>query len=421
MKKGYTLSLFLWAFSAVALQHQDTANRVLIIDFGSQYSQLIARRIREIGVYCEVHPWSMDTEKIIAFNPSGIIFSGGPESITTENSPRANPIFFQLNRPILGICYGMQTIAAQLGAEVQTAECAEFGHATITIDEPSLLFKGLSLTLDVWMSHNDQVVTLPKGFMLLAQSDNSAIVAMADIQRNIYGVQFHPEVSHTECGTQLLRNFVIDICHCEPTWKEEHIVDHLVAEIQNRVGSDHVMLAVSGGVDSSVLALLLNRAIGDRLHCVFVDNGLLRLHECEQIVSMFDQLGIPLTCINARDHFLHMLAGVTDPENKRLIIGREFIRLFEREARTYNNLWFAQGTIYSDVIESAQTSSATRCIKSHHNVGGLPSDMALLLLQPLRFLFKDQVPMIGKRLGLPEYMLHRHPFPGPGLAIRILV
>lgn len=405
--------------------------RLLILDFGSQYTQLIARRVREIGVYCELYPFHVDPEIIKNFKPTGIILSGGPQSVNAEVPPKAPAIVFDLGCPILGICYGMQTMAAQLGGTVQFAKHHEYGHASVVVTEPNALTQGIEdrldeqgrAELDVWMSHGDHVSTLPEGFKTIAQSDNAPIAAMADEARKYYGVQFHPEVTHTPQGERLLTQFITDICGCETLWTPKNIISDAVARIRAQVGNDQVLLGLSGGVDSAVAAALLHEAIGDQLICVFVDTGLLRLNEGEQVVATFaNHFGIRLKHVKAQDLFYEALKGVHDPEEKRKRIGTLFIDVFEKEANTLEGVkWLAQGTIYPDVIESAGTGSGTSAvIKSHHNVGGLPEKMNLKLVEPLRELFKDEVRKLGLTLGLPAEMVYRHPFPGPGLAVRIL-
>jgi len=412
--------------------HQDIhAHRILILDFGSQYTQLIARRVREIGVYCELHPFDMSDEDIRAFNPRGIILAGGPESVHAEGSPRAPQAVFDLGVPLFGICYGMQTISEQLGGKVQGSDEREFGYARVDLVGKSKLFDGIEdhmdddgvFGLDVWMSHGDKVTTLPQGFHILASTPSCPIAAMGDDDRRYYGVQFHPEVTHTRQGGRILSRFLLEICGCEALWTPSNIVDDLVEQVRAQVGSANVLLGLSGGVDSSVVAALLHKAIGDQLTCVFVDNGLLRLHEGDQVMAMFaENMGVKVIRADAEAQFLDNLAGEADPEKKRKIIGRTFIDVFDAQASKLDNIQFlAQGTIYPDVIESAGAKSGkAHVIKSHHNVGGLPEEMNLKLVEPLRELFKDEVRKIGLELGLPYDMVYRHPFPGPGLGVRIL-
>ena len=412
--------------------HQDIhAHRILILDFGSQYTQLIARRVREIGVYCELHPFDMSDEDIRAFNPRGIILAGGPESVHAEGSPRAPQAVFDLGVPLFGICYGMQTMSEQLGGKVQGSDEREFGYARVDLVGKSKLFDGIEdhmdddgvFGLDVWMSHGDKVTDLPEGFHILASTPSCAIAAMGDDDRRYYGVQFHPEVTHTRQGGRILSRFLLEICGCEALWTPSNIVDDLVEQVRNQVGSANVLLGLSGGVDSSVVAALLHKAIGDQLTCVFVDNGLLRLHEGDQVMAMFaENMGVKVIRADAEAQFLENLAGEADPEKKRKIIGRTFIDVFDAQASKLDNIQFlAQGTIYPDVIESAGAKSGkAHVIKSHHNVGGLPEEMNLKLVEPLRELFKDEVRRLGVELGLPRTMVYRHPFPGPGLGVRIL-
>jgi len=407
------------------------AHRILIIDFGSQYTQLIARRIREIGVYCEIHPWDMNDDDVSQFQPHGIVLSGGPESVVESDPPRAPESVFEFGVPVLGICYGMQTMAAQLGGSVESSDHREYGYAQVRARGHTELLKdiedhtseeGFGL-LDVWMSHGDRVSTLPDGFSLMASTDNAPLAGIADEQRHFYGLQFHPEVTHTQQGGRILSRFVLDICQCEALWGSGSIIEDSIHQVREQVGTDEVILGLSGGVDSSVVAALLHKAIGDRLTCVFVDNGMLRLHEGDQVMSAFGQhMGVRVIRVDAEQRFLDGLKGETDPEKKRKIIGNLFIEVFEEEARKLPNAkWLAQGTIYPDVIESAggKTGNA-HLIKSHHNVGGLPDDMELELVEPLRELFKDEVRKLGLELGLPSEMVFRHPFPGPGLGVRIL-
>jgi len=407
------------------------AHRILILDFGSQYTQLIARRIREIGVYCELRSYEMDEAEIKAFNPAGIILSGGPESVTEGSTPRAPQAVFKAGVPVLGICYGMQTMAEQLGGKVSTSDVREFGYAQVKRETPSRLLENIedhlgadgSALLDVWMSHGDKVTAMPAGFVLMASTPSCPIAGMASDDKRFYGVQFHPEVTHTLQGKRLLENFVLKICGCEALWNASNIVDDAIETVREQVRDDHVILGLSGGVDSSVVAALLHRAIGKQLTCVFVDNGLLRLNEGDQVMKMFaDNMGIKVIRVDAEQEFLSKLAGVSDPEQKRKIIGNTFIEVFEREAAKIKDAhWLAQGTIYPDVIESAKSKTGkAHVIKSHHNVGGLPEHMKLQLVEPLRELFKDEVRRLGLELGLPYDMVYRHPFPGPGLGVRIL-
>ncbi|WP_339339147.1 glutamine-hydrolyzing GMP synthase, partial [uncultured Oceanicoccus sp.] len=407
------------------------AQRILILDFGSQYTQLIARRVREIGVFSEIRAFDMDAEDIKAFNPKGIILAGGPESVTEGESPRAPQIVFELGIPVLGICYGMQTMAEQLGGSVETSDLREFGYAQIKVHGQSALFQDIkdhmdtdgSALLDVWMSHGDKVGSMPAGFELMASTDSCPIAGMYHAEKNFYGIQFHPEVTHTLQGQQIFEHFILQLCDCDALWTPAHIVEDAIATVKKTVGTDKVLLGLSGGVDSSVVAALLHRAIGDQLTCVFVDNGLLRKNEGDQVMEMFAKnMGVKVIRANAEDEFLGKLAGVSDPEQKRKIIGNTFIDIFDAEASKIHNVkWLAQGTIYPDVIESAAAKTGkAHVIKSHHNVGGLPEDMQFELVEPLRELFKDEVRKIGLELGLPYDMVYRHPFPGPGLGVRIL-
>ena len=406
-------------------------HRILILDFGSQYTQLIARRVREIGVYCEIYAWDVTEADIRGFNASGIILSGGPESVTEQDSPRAANVVFELDLPVLGICYGMQTMAAQMGGAVEGSDTSEFGYAEIQSVTEDRLFSGLANRtdengqgiLDVWMSHGDKVTQLPEGFVRTAETDSCRIAAMAHAERPWFGIQFHPEVTHTSLGKEIMSRFVIDLCGCEALWTPANIVEDAIQTIRAKVGSDKVLLGLSGGVDSSVVAALLHKAIGDQLTCVFVDNGLLRLNEGDQVMEMFaSNMGVMVIRADAQERFLSRLAGVSEPEAKRKIIGNTFIDVFDEEAAKLTDVkWLAQGTIYPDVIESAGSKTGkAHVIKSHHNVGGLPEDMALELVEPLRELFKDEVRQIGLELGLLESMVFRHPFPGPGLGVRIL-
>lgn len=406
-------------------------HKILIIDFGSQYAQLIARRVRELGVYCELMHPDAPPEKIEALAPQGVILSGGPETVITDATPRIPAVIFELGCPILGICYGMQAMALQLGGQVVASSAREFGYAQCDIDQTNALFadiedhvsSGGQAQLDVWMSHGDKVSELPTGFSAIAQSVNAPIAAMADEKRRYYALQFHPEVTHTKQGKRLLSRFVKDICRCEAVWTTANIIEESLSHIQKTVGDEQVLVALSGGVDSSVVAALMHKAIGDRLICVFVDTGLLRKNEGDEVMRIFaDHLGVRVIRVNAQDIFLSRLQGVEEPEEKRKIIGNTFIDIFDEEAKKLKGIQFlGQGTIYPDVIESAMAGSGTsHLIKSHHNVGGLPEDMQFELIEPLRELFKDEVRQLGVELGLPSGLLYRHPFPGPGLGVRIL-
>ncbi|MGO9446775.1 MAG: glutamine-hydrolyzing GMP synthase [Thiobacillaceae bacterium] len=406
-------------------------DKILILDFGSQYTQLIARRVREAGVYCELHPHDVTDDFIRNFKPNGIILSGGPNSVYEEETPRAPQTVFDLGVPVLGICYGMQTMAAQLGGKVESSTKREFGYAEIRAHGHSRLLldiedringKGHGL-LDVWMSHGDNVTELPPGFKVIASNAATPLAGLADEGRRFYGLQFHPEVTHTLQGRAILQRFVHDICDCGSDWNMPDYAEEAVSRIRSEVGDDEVILGLSGGVDSSVAAALIHKAIGDRLTCVFVDTGLLRLNEAEQVMQTFaDNLGVRVIHVDATEQFMTKLAGVTDPEKKRKIIGGEFVAVFHEESvKLKNAKWLAQGTIYPDVIESAGAKTKkAHAIKSHHNVGGLPEEMHLKLLEPLRELFKDEVRELGLALGLPHDMVFRHPFPGPGLGVRIL-
>ncbi|WP_395681340.1 glutamine-hydrolyzing GMP synthase [Dokdonella sp.] len=405
--------------------HRD---RILILDFGAQYTQLIARRVRELGVYCEIWAWDHDPAEIAAWGAKGIIFSGGPESTTLADAPKAPQTAFDSGLPILGICYGMQTMAAQLGGATEAADAREFGHARVEIVAKDALLAGLSdhapaSALDVWMSHGDHVAAAPPGFVVTAKTDRIPVAAMANETKRWYGVQFHPEVTHTKQGSALLKRFVTEICGCATLWTAANIIEDQIARVRAQVGDDRVLLGLSGGVDSSVVAALLHRAIGDRLTCVFVDTGLLRWKEGDQVMAtMAEHMGVRVIRVNAADRYYVALAGVADPEAKRKIIGRLFVEVFDEESHKLEGVkWLAQGTIYPDVIESAGSKTGkAHVIKSHHNVGGLPEQMKLKLVEPLRELFKDEVRRIGVELGLPREMVYRHPFPGPGLGVRIL-
>ena len=406
-------------------------NKILILDFGSQYTQLIARRVREIGVYCELVPYDVNTHFIKKFNPNGIILSGGPDTVVEDNSARAPQLVFDLKIPILGICYGMQTMAVQLGGSAKSADKSEFGFAQVRARNHSQILdqlydninsKGHGL-LDVWMSHGIEVTKLPSGFELIASTDNCPIAGFANSDKGYYGLQFHPEVTHTKQGNKILERFVTNICCCEKKWTTENIIEDLIQKIKSQVGKQKVLLGLSGGVDSSVVAILLQKAIGDQLTCVFVDNGLLRLNEGNEVMHTFSEnLGVKIMRVDAQQYFFDKLLDKSDPEIKRKIIGNAFIEIFDIEAKKLKDINFlAQGTIYPDVIESAGAASGkAKVIKSHHNVGGLPEDMKFDLVEPLKELFKDEVREIGVNLGLPKKMLYRHPFPGPGLGVRIL-
>ena len=406
------------------------AQRILILDFGSQYTQLIARRVREAGVYCEIYPWDVSEEVIRAFDPRGVILSGGPESVTENDSPRVAECVFTMGLPVFGICYGMQTMAEQLGGKVASSNVREFGYASVEVRGRSRMLENIidherdgKQILDVWMSHGDKVVVMPPSFELMAATESAPIAGMYDPARDFYAVQFHPEVTHTLQGQRMIERFVHDICGCEGLWTAANIIEDAVKNVREKVGNDKVLLGLSGGVDSSVVAALLHKAIGDQLTCVFVDNGLLRLNEGDQVMQMFSQnMGVKVIRADVQDLFLSRLAGEDDPEKKRKIIGNTFIEVFDTEAAKLKDVkWLAQGTIYPDVIESAASKHGkAHVIKSHHNVGGLPDDMAFELVEPLRELFKDEVRKIGLELGLPYDMVYRHPFPGPGLGVRIL-
>ncbi len=408
--------------------HKD---RILILDFGSQYTQLVARRVRELGVYCELWAWDVTEAQIREFDPKGIILSGGPESTTEAGSPRAPDYVFSAGIPVLGVCYGMQTMALQLGGQVEGSDQREFGYAQVEIIRESLLTAGIEDSkdtqghslLDVWMSHGDKVSAIPAGFETLARTSTCPYAMMANEQKKLYGVQFHPEVTHTAQGLALLQRFVLDICQCQALWTAANIVDDAIQRLREQVGQDKVILGLSGGVDSSVTALLLHRAIGSQLTCVFVDNGLLRLNEAEQVMAMFgDRFGLNIVHVEAEKRFLDALKGIDEPEAKRKTIGRVFVDVFDQQASQITDVkWLAQGTIYPDVIESAASATGkAHVIKSHHNVGGLPEEMKMGLVEPLKELFKDEVRKIGLELGLPAEMLYRHPFPGPGLGVRVL-
>ncbi|GAC1545994.1 MAG: glutamine-hydrolyzing GMP synthase [Herpetosiphon sp.] len=400
------------------------ADLMLVVDFGSQYSQLIVRRMRELGVYSELLPHTAQPEQVAELDPKGVILSGGPASVYALGAPQLPHWVLESHVPVLGICYGMQLIAHALGGQVSPSLTREFGPSEIVVDgDQGTLFAALPHTQRVWMSHGDELTALPAGFEALAHSSDAPFAAMADGQRRWYGLQFHPEVRHTEYGKELLSNFAYRVCGVQGGWTPEAIIDQSVAAIEAQVGDERVICGLSGGVDSAVAAVLINRAIGERLTCIFVDTGLLRLGEAEQVITTFrDALRIPLVAVNAREEFLEALEGIADPEEKRRVIGTKFVRIFEREARRLGAVRFlAQGTLYPDVIEStAADRNVAAKIKTHHNVGGLPADMELTLVEPLRYLFKDEVRAIGLELGLPEEWVWRHPFPGPGLAVRII-
>ena len=416
---------------SVAAHPDIHAHRILILDFGAQYTQLIARRVRELGVYCEIHPWDVSDAEVRAFAPRGVILSGGPESVTDQSPPRAPASVFELGVPVLGICYGMQTMAQQLGGRVAPSSEREFGYAQVTVQGASRLLDHLEdrrdaggqAVLDVWMSHGDRVDALPPGFVATATTATIPYAAMADEARRFYGVQFHPEVTHTTQGARLLERFVREIAGSDALWSVGNIIEDATARVRAQVGKGKVLLGLSGGVDSSVVAALLHRALGAQLVCVFVDHGLLRLNEGDEVMRTFAQhLGVRVIRVDAEQRFLSALAGVSDPEAKRKIIGRTFVEVFDEQAHKLTGVQFlAQGTIYPDVIESAGARTGkAHVIKSHHNVGGLPETMNLKLVEPLRELFKDEVRRLGVELGLPRDMVYRHPFPGPGLGVRIL-
>ncbi len=402
------------------MQSSLTDERVLVLDFGAQYTQLIARRIRECNVYCEIWPYDTPVARIRDSRPVGIVLSGGPASVYESGAPSVDPAIYDLGVPVLGICYGQQLMALQLGGVVERSHHREYGSADLEVLEADSLFPPGDSVLRCWMSHGDRVAAPPPGFTILARTPNAPVAAMADIGRRLFGVQFHPEVAHTPFGTELLRRFLVDVCECRQLWTPENFIEEQLASIRDRVGDAQVVCGVSGGVDSCCVAELVHRAIGDRLTCIFVDHGLLRKGEAEQVRRDFaEAFGIRLVYVDARERFLRRLAGVTDPETKRKIIGEEFVRVFEEASDNIPEARFlAQGTLYPDVIESGTRTAAK--IKTHHNVGGLPADMRLEVIEPLRYLFKDEVRSVAEALGLPEAIVWRHPFPGPGLAVRII-
>jgi GMP synthase (glutamine-hydrolysing) len=405
----------------LALEREVAADEVVVLDFGGQYSQLIARRVRELGVFSELLPHTVDIDEIRRRRPKGLILSGGPASVYAEGAPRLDPALLELGTPVLGICYGMQAIVLTEGGQVQGAEIGEFGRSRLTVAEPGRLLAGTPAEQACWMSHRDTVYAAPPGFTALASSSESPVAALEDTERDIYGIQYHPEVVHTPHGQRILTTFLEDICGCERTWSAASIIEEQIAAIRAQVGNGRVICGLSGGVDSSVAALLVHRAVGEQLTCVFVDHGLMRHQEGEQVISAFrDHFKVPLVAVDAEDRFLERLRGVSEPEAKRKAIGAEFIRVFEEEARRLGDAkYLVQGTLYSDVIESGGGHGAAT-IKSHHNVGGLPDDLEFELVEPLRALFKDEVRAVGAELGLPERLVWRQPFPGPGLAIRVV-
>ncbi|MDD2321154.1 MAG: glutamine-hydrolyzing GMP synthase [Geobacteraceae bacterium] len=398
------------------------SEKILILDFGSQVTQLIARRVREQSVYSEIHPYNISIDKIREYSPKGIILSGGPSSVYDTDAPHSDPAIYELGIPILGICYGMQLMTHQLGGKVERSEKREYGRAMMDLDDVADLFSGFDGRAEVWMSHGDRIDAMPDGFQRIAHTEHCPVAAMKNAERGFYGVQFHPEVVHTPRGAEMLGNFLFTVCECRPVWTMASFIETEVEDIRRKVGDGRVICGLSGGVDSSVVAVLIHRAIGDQLTCVFVNNGLLRKGEAEKVVNLFcKHFKINLKYVDATDRFLDKLNGITDPEQKRKIIGNEFIYLFEEEAKKLGKVdYLAQGTLYPDVIESVSIKGPSAVIKSHHNVGGLPEKMNLKLLEPVRELFKDEVRLLGRELGMPDEVIHRQPFPGPGLAIRCI-
>jgi GMP synthase (glutamine-hydrolysing) len=398
------------------------SEKILILDFGSQVTQLIARRVREQSVYCEIQPYNISLAKIREYDPKGIILSGGPSSVYDTDAPHSDPAIFDLGIPIFGICYGMQLMTKQLGGKVERSEKREYGRAMMELDDVEDVFSGFNGRTEVWMSHGDRIDAMPDGFMRIAHTEHCPVAAMKDSDRRFYGVQFHPEVVHTPRGEEMLGNFLFSVCDCRPVWTMASFIETEIEDIRRKVGDGRVICGLSGGVDSSVVAVLIHRAIGDQLTCVFVNNGLLRKGEAEKVVNLFTKhFKINLKYVDASDRFLDKLTGITDPEQKRKIIGNEFIYLFEEEAKKLGKVdYLAQGTLYPDVIESVSIKGPSAVIKSHHNVGGLPEKMNLKLLEPVRELFKDEVRLLGRELGMPDEVIHRQPFPGPGLAIRCI-
>jgi GMP synthase (glutamine-hydrolysing) len=393
---------------------------IVVLDFGGQYNQLIARRIRDLGVYSELLPYNTPIEKIRELSPKGIVFSGGPMSVYEENAPHVDPAIYDMNLPIFGICYGMQLMAHQLNGKVERSSKREYGKADLQFGSETKLLKGLELEQTVWMSHGDHVVELPAGFLLDAGTDSAPIAAMSHAEKNLYAVQFHPEVQHSVHGNEMIHNFLFEVCQCEGKWTMESFIENAIVDIRKQVGKEKVLCALSGGVDSSVVAILLHKAIGDQLTCMFIDHGLLRKGEAESVMETFvGKFDMKVVKVDAQERFLGKLKGIDDPEQKRKIIGNEFIYLFQEESDKFDDFkYLAQGTLYTDIVESGTATSQT--IKSHHNVGGLPDDIKFELVEPLSALFKDEVRKVGKECGLPEEIVWRQPFPGPGLAIRVL-